>query len=87
MRRLLAGGKPRDRQRPLDLPYQPALVFLFELAIESAMRMREIYTLAPAQFDVLKRTAFLDKTKNGSKRAVPLTSVWRWRPISAMLSP
>lgn len=75
IRRLLAGEKPKDRQRPFDLPYRPALVFLFELAIESAMRMREIYTLAPPQFDVDKRTAFLDKTKNGSKRAVPLTSV------------
>jgi site-specific recombinase XerD len=57
------------------LPYRPPLVFLFELAIESAMRMQEMYTLAPSQIDVSTRTVFLDKTKNGNKRAVPMTSV------------
>jgi integrase len=47
----------------------------FLLALESAMRMREIYTLAPAQVSVAKRTIFLDKTKNGSKRQVPMSTV------------
>lgn len=75
IRRIMAGGKPKGRERAFDLPYRPALVFLFELAIESAMRMREMYTLEVAQFDVSRRTAALERTKNGTKRAVPLTSV------------
>ncbi|RQT53789.1 site-specific integrase [Burkholderia cepacia] len=75
IRRILAGEKPHGKERAFDLPYGPALNFLFELAIESAMRMREMYTLAPSQVDVAGRTIGLDRTKNGSKRPVPLTSV------------
>lgn len=75
IRRIMAGGKPNGRERAFELPYRPALVFLFELAIESAMRMREMYTLEVAQFDIGRRTASLERTKNGSKRAVPLTTV------------
>jgi integrase len=74
-RRILDRGKPKDLQRAFDLNYRPALVFLFTLAIESAMRMREMYTLEVVQVDVEKRTVFLDKTKNGTKRQVPLSSV------------
>lgn len=45
----------------------------YVLAKETAMRMREIYTLTADQVDTAKRTVFLDKTKNGSKRQVPLS--------------
>jgi integrase len=48
---------------------------LFVLAIESAMRLREMYTLTLDQIDIAKRTIFLDKTKNGDKRQVPMSSV------------
>nr|WP_213766780.1 site-specific integrase [Caballeronia sp. dw_19] len=75
VRAVLDKVKPENRQRPFELQYRPALVFLFELAIESAMRLREMYTLSPAQVDIEQRTIFLDKTKNGSKRQVPLTTV------------
>lgn len=75
VRRVLAGEKPENRQRGPDLNYRPAIVFLFELGIESAMRMREMYTLDVSQVDVGRKTIFLDKTKNGSKRQVPLTTV------------
>jgi integrase len=75
VRRILAGEKPENRQRGPDLNHRPAMVFLFELGIESAMRMREMYTLDVGQVDVARRTVFLDKTKNGSKRQVPLTTV------------
>ncbi|UOB56545.1 site-specific integrase [Burkholderia pyrrocinia] len=75
IRRIMAGGKPEGKERAFALPYRPALVFLFELAIESAMRMREMYTLDVVQFDVGRRTAALERTKNGSKRSVPLTTV------------
>jgi integrase len=33
-----------------------------------------MYTLSTAQIDLRKKTAFLDKTKNGDKRQVPLSS-------------
>ncbi|MFM0660104.1 site-specific integrase [Paraburkholderia sediminicola] len=75
VRAILDRVKPEQRQRAFELQYRPALVFLFELAIESAMRLREMYTLSPRQVDVDQRTVFLDKTKNGSKRQVPLTTV------------
>ncbi|KLU28138.1 GTP-binding protein LepA [Caballeronia mineralivorans PML1(12)] len=75
VRRILAGEKPEKRQRGPDLNFRPAMEFLFELGIESAMRMREMYTLDVDQVDVGRRTVFLDKTKNGSKRQVPLTTV------------
>lgn len=63
------------KQRPLVLEHKRALRCLFILAVESAMRLREMFTLTVAQVDLAKRTVFLDKTKNGDKRQVPLSSV------------
>ena len=48
---------------------------LFDLAIETAMRLREMFTLTADQVDIERRTIFLDKTKNGDKRQVPMSSV------------
>ena len=75
IRLILSGQKPKDRQRALALIHNEALVCLFDLALESAMRMREMYTLNRSQIDLERRTIFLDKTKNGDKRQVPLSSV------------
>jgi integrase len=75
IRAILAGAKPAGRQRALELREGPALVLLFDLALESAMRLREMFTLSVAQVDLPRSTIFLDKTKNGSKRQVPITSV------------
>lgn len=47
---------------------------LFVLALESAMRMRECYTLDVTQISIEKRTIHLDRSKNGDGRQVPLTS-------------
>jgi len=54
---------------------------LFELALHTAMRMRECYTLHSAQVNLVKRTIFLERTKNGSSRQVPLPT-----PMVALLS-
>lgn len=54
--------------------YEP-MTLLFELAIESAMRLREMITLTWDQVSVDKRTIFLDRTKNGDSRQVPMSSV------------
>lgn len=56
IRRIIAGEKPVGKQRPLALKWQGAIEFLFELGLESAMRMREMYSLCVEQFDVPKRT-------------------------------
>lgn len=71
---LEAGVLPRA-QRPLQLEHVPALRCLFVLAQESAMRLREMYTLTLAQVDLPARTVYLIKTKNGNRRQVPLSSV------------
>lgn len=51
-----------------------ALQLLFVAGLESAMRMRETYTLTRGQVVLPTRTIFLEKTKNGSKRQVPMSS-------------
>lgn len=75
IRNILAGVKPEGRERPLELKHQMALMTLFDLALETAMRLRELYTLEIVQVALDQRTVFLDKTKNGDKRQVPLSSV------------
>ena len=52
-----------------------SMTLLFELAIETAMRLSEMFTLMIDQVDIPARTIFLDKTKNGDKRQVPLSTV------------
>lgn len=78
MERILAviatGILPR-KQRPLQLEHQAALKTIVTLAVESAMRMREMYTLTLDQVDLPRRTIFLQRTKNGDKRQVPLSTV------------
>lgn len=69
-----SGVLPR-KQRPLILENKDALRCMFILAVESAMRMREMYTLTVDQVNIGKRTIFLDKTKNGDKRQVPMSTV------------
>lgn len=63
----------KDNQRALELDDPVAYRTLFLLALETAMRMRELYTLDLAQVDFDKRTIFLKKTKNGDSRQVPMT--------------
>lgn len=72
---VLNGSKPEGKQRPLALNHAAALKCCFALALESAMRLREMYTLDLRQIDFERRTIFLDITKNGSKRQVPMTTV------------
>jgi len=48
---------------------------LFDMALETAMRLGEMFTLKTADIDLVRRTIFLHQTKNGSKRQVPISSV------------
>ncbi len=67
--------KRSDAQRHLEIPDPDQTRLIFVLAVESAMRLREIYTLGESQVSLNKHTIFLDKTKNGEQRQVPLSSV------------
>jgi integrase len=82
------GKKPKvdiERDRRLDgdeehrilrvLDAMPDEKAIFILALESAMRMRECYTLHIDQVSLKKKTIHLDRTKNGDRRQVPLSSV------------
>lgn len=75
IRKVLSGEKREGRQRALELRHKHAIALLFELGLESAMRMKEMYTLTLDQVDFKKDTIFLEKTKNGDRRQVPMTSV------------
>lgn len=82
IRSILAGAKPVGRERAFTLNERLALALLFDMALETAMRMREMYTLTWDQIDLTwdpttksGRTIFLDRTKNGDRRQVPISSV------------
>jgi integrase len=72
IRRILSGDTS------LKLAHRECLEFLFALELETGMRLREIFTLERSQLDVRRKTIFLDKTKNGHKRQVPLSprAIW-----------
>lgn len=78
-----AARKDQERDRLMSEEERQAILkgfairewrMLFILAYETAMRMQEMYTLTAGQIDLTQRTVFLDKTKNGDKRQVPLSS-------------
>lgn len=59
-------GKPVEDKR-----HQTAVAFL--LSLETAMRSGELLSRERAQVDLKKQVAQLDQTKNGDRRAVPLS--------------
>lgn len=72
-RRLEPGEEEKIREvlenRPVELTF-------FTLALETAMRMRmsECYTLDLSQVNLEQRTIYLDRSKNGDRRQVSLTT-------------
>lgn len=62
-------------ERGIDPESQSPMTLITTMALETAMRLREMYTLGKEQIDLSRKTVFLDKTKNGDKRQVPLSSV------------
>lgn len=73
IRKILAGWHPEDKERGITV--DPDITLVFELALETAMRLREIFTLTPDQVQLDRRTVNLDRTKNGDSRQVPLSTV------------
>ena len=73
-----------ERDRRLELTEEGAIrsvladkneALLFDMALESAMRLGEMFTLKTSDVDLPRRTIFLHRTKNGSRRQVPISSV------------
>lgn len=75
VRRILMNGTPANKERGFKFENPQEMLMLFEIAIETGMRLSEIFTLDKSQIDFESRTIFLDKTKNGDKRQVPMTSI------------
>lgn len=82
-RRLQPGEEERIRE---VLVHRPDWLLLFDMALETAMRLREMFTLSWDQVDIDKRTIFLDNTKNGDRRQVPMSStiINRVRPLQKL---
>lgn len=72
---VIEGGVLARKDRPYVLRYKVAIKSMYLLALETAMRLREMYTLTLDQVQLDKRTVFLEKTKNGDKRQVPMSTV------------
>lgn len=75
IRGVIAVGVLPRKQRPFQIPHPNDLARDFTMALETAMRLRERYTLEVQQVKLHQRTIYLDKTKNGDSRNVPLSSV------------
>lgn len=75
IREVICNGILPRKQRPFHIPHKEDLERDFTLALETAMRLRERYTLEVSQVKLHQRTIYLDKTKNGDSRNVPLSSV------------
>lgn len=74
IRKILA-GESEPGIAALNLKHRAQLALIFELALETGMRLREMYTLSADQVAIREATIYLDKTKNGDSRQVPMTSV------------
>lgn len=74
MLKILRGWKRADRERPLMPPHRDAIECIFKVALQSCMRMREMYSLTVDQVDLENGVIYLERTKNGDKRQVPLTT-------------
>lgn len=75
IREVIQSGELVRKQRNRKIDDPESFMVDFDLAIETAMRLRERYTLEVAQVNLERRTIYLDKTKNGDARQVPLSSV------------
>jgi integrase len=89
---ILDGNFPDNVQRGISMEDSKSWRLLFILALETAMRLREMYTLSVSQVDLARKTIFLDKTKNGDRRQVPLSSValgalMEWEPAGDLIFP
>lgn len=79
---VMARKKLDNKERPFEMRYQAALELMFSMALETAMRMREIFTLNLDQIDIPNRTIFIYRSSKDYqtkvkklKRKIPMTTV------------
>ncbi|MHB8562414.1 MAG: site-specific integrase [Acidiferrobacteraceae bacterium] len=72
-RRLQEGEEQRLLAAVNDQGRTPWMAPLVRMALETAMRMGELLTLRWERVDLIRKTAYLPETKNGSPRTVPLS--------------
>lgn len=70
--RRLEPGEEAAIRKVLTAPHE---LLIFDMALETAMRLSEMLTLRWADIDLERRTIFLTRSKNGSRRQVPVSSV------------
>lgn len=70
-RRLELGEEEKIRKVLVN----PQEALIFDMALETAMRLSEMIVLPCADIDLAQRTIFLHRSKNGSRRQVPISSV------------
>lgn len=59
-------------QTPEERAEIEGMLLMFQLALRTAMRLRELYSLSMDQISIERKSIFLKKTKNGDSRQVPL---------------
>lgn len=75
IRAVIAKGVLTRKQRPFAIEDKAHVDALFVLAVETCMRLREMYTLEWHQVHLSRRAVWLSRTKNGDERQVALSSV------------
>lgn len=73
-RRIVAFLEQRiaQAQTPEEEAEAEGALLMFQLALRTAMRLRELYSLTVDQISIERKSIFLEKTKNGDRRQVPL---------------
>lgn len=72
IRAALRGEKRPDRQRPLSLPEGDALHDLYDLIVNTGLRLREAYTLRKSDIRLPLRTIHVSTSKTDAARDVPM---------------
>lgn len=71
---VIGSGVLARKQRPYEIEHKEHVSALFLLALETCMRLSEMVTLTWDQVSFPRRGIWLDRTKNGDKRQVILSS-------------
>lgn len=69
----LKGKKSANRERPLNGPHAEDFLLLFLLIVNTAMRLREAYSLRVCDLRFAEHFIFVRKSKTGPARTVPLS--------------
>lgn len=75
----ILGEKRPDRERPLLMKHREEFLLLWRVIVNTALRLREAYTLEWDRVKFELRTLHIHKSKTGKARDVPMTpEVFAW---------